>query len=157
MCDDMTDFFGGNVIFSYTRADAIRDGVLVDLSQGEMGKLCKQAGFKVPIAMTATAFGETITAGAVLKPTGEFDMPEGQSVIGRLWDVLFLLRSAVGKALRKGEKTDRVYFTVAVDDGEVTGPDGRKVRRRRDVEMYCVLGPGDQGEPVMTAMLVGED
>jgi type I site-specific restriction endonuclease len=43
----MSDDFFGEVIFYYTRAQAIKDGVLVDVS-----KLASEAGFKYPVAVT---------------------------------------------------------------------------------------------------------
>lgn len=43
------------VIFTYTRKQAIEDGVLVDLMQDEMAKLVREAGFRIPIVMTSAA------------------------------------------------------------------------------------------------------
>ena len=41
----------GPVIFSYTRAQAIEDGVLVDLTaDGKTKQLVREAGFGVPVA-----------------------------------------------------------------------------------------------------------
>ncbi len=48
----------GEVISTYTRAQGIEDGMLVDLSTGELGQLAREAGFKVPVAVTAAVFGE---------------------------------------------------------------------------------------------------
>ncbi len=139
----------GPVIFSYTRKDAIEDGVLVDLSADEVtAALCHEAGYKVPIAMTATAFGETILAGAAEDASGEFTFPAGQSVKGRLWDVLMVMRFAIAAAIRP-RQTDRVEFKVSVDrcgDGKCN-----------TVSMWCHCGPGDEGEAVLTVMLEGED
>jgi hypothetical protein len=60
------DNFWGEPIFRYTRAQAIADGVLVDLTttiddKGQL--LCQQAGFKIPVAVTRTAWERTIEAG----------------------------------------------------------------------------------------------
>ena len=41
----------GNVIYSYTRKQAIEDGVLVDITD-----VAKEAGIKYPVAITSTAF-----------------------------------------------------------------------------------------------------
>ena len=126
----------GDVIFAYTRAQAIADGVLVDLMQPETVALVAEAGFTVPLAMTAAAFVAT------LGPVGT-ELPSGQDIRGRLWDVLNLLRWAI----RRQSDADRVHFTVAVWNG----------KRHDDVNLWALIGPGDDGEPVITIMLEGED
>ena len=50
----------GEPIASYSRRQAIEDGVLVDLTQPETVRAVREAGFKWPVAMTATAFAATI-------------------------------------------------------------------------------------------------
>src|SRR5437867_583782 len=98
--DDDTSDFWGERIYSYSRAQAIADGVLVDLSTATDDKgqlLCQQAGFKVPVAITRAAWAETVEAGGTWKPDGNGEILElkgGQSLTGRLWDVLWVLRMA---------------------------------------------------------------
>ena len=143
--------FWGDPIFSYTRAQAIADGVLIDLTTAtdDRGqRLCPQAGFKVPVAITRTAWAQTIEAGGSWKPVGDGEVLElkgGQSLTGRLWDVLWMLRVASGKAAN----SDRVHFRVLVD---VEG-DGR----RDVVKLWALCGPGDDAQPVITIMVEGED
>ena len=92
------DNLWGDPIFSYTRAQAIADGVLVDLTTAADDKgqrLCPQAGFKVPVAITRTAWAQTIEVGGSWKPDGEGELLElkgGQSLTGRLWDLLWMNR-----------------------------------------------------------------
>ena len=57
----------GAVIFSYTCAQAIADGVLVDVS-----KLAKEAGFRFPVAVTAGVWAECVTV-----PEGVTGQDEG--------------------------------------------------------------------------------
>jgi hypothetical protein len=132
----------GPMIASYTRRQAIDDGVLVDLMQGQTAELVRQAGFRLPIAMTATAYGEAVShvGGDVAAA-----LPAGQSIAGRMWDLLMVLHAAIRKA-RPG--VDRVHFRLLVDDGG---------GHRRTVRLWCQVGPGDDAEPVMTVMLEGED
>jgi len=91
---DQPDNPWGEPISSYTRAQAIADGVLVDLTSATDDKghrLCPQAGFKVPVAITRTAWAQTIEAGGSWKPDGEGEVLElkgGQSLTGRLWDFM---------------------------------------------------------------------
>jgi hypothetical protein len=143
--------FWGEPVFSYSRAQAIADGVLVDLttatdSQGQF--LCEQAGFKVPVAITRAAWAKTIEAGGTWRRDGDGEILElrgGRSLTGRLWEVLWMLRVALGQA----GTTDRLDFEVLVD---VKG-DGRHAL----VKLWALCGPGDQGEPVLTIMLKNED
>src|ERR1035441_3694356 len=141
----------GEAISSYTRAQAIVDGVLVDLTTATDDKgqrLCPQVGFKVPVAITRTAWAQTIEAGGSWKPDGEGEVLElkgGQSLTGRLWDVLWMLGGASGKAAN----TDRVHFQVLVD---VDGDGGHEM-----VKLWALCGPGDDAQPVITIMVEGED
>jgi hypothetical protein len=147
------DDFWGEPIHSYSRAQAIADGVLIDLTSAtdDAGQpLCKQAGFVVPVAITATAWHETVAAGGAWEPDGDGEklkLPGGQSLTGRLWDVLWLLRIACKRA---APGTDRVHFKVLVD----THGDGR---HRATVGLWALIGPGDTVAPVITIMLEGED
>jgi hypothetical protein len=145
------DNLWGEPIFRYTRAQAIADGALVDLTTATDNKgqlLCQQAGFKVPIAITRTGWTKTIEIGGIWKPDGKgqvLELKGGQSLTGRLWDLLWMLRVASGKAA----KSDRVHFQVLVD---VHG-DGR----HNVVKLWALCGPGDDAQPVITIMVEGED
>src|SRR5512144_2788596 len=112
-----------NVIFSYTRAQAIADGVLVDVSE-----LAKEAGFRFPVAVTAGVWAECVAV-----PDGVTDQDEK----GRLWDVLNVLRFAIAKQKKDVERVD---FAVHVrnDDSEGDPP---------LVRLYALCGPGDDAEP----------
>lgn len=52
--------FFGDTLSSYSRAQAISDGVLVDLAVFEFrgAPILEQLRFSYPVAMTCTAFGE---------------------------------------------------------------------------------------------------
>jgi hypothetical protein len=114
------------IISVYTRAQAIADGVLVDIST-----LAKEAGFRVPVAVT-TAVWETLNP-------GEDDLASGQSLEGRLWDMLMMLRTSDG-----GE----ILFDVLLARHE----------KRERVELRAGIGPGDSNnQPVITIMRPGED
>jgi hypothetical protein len=133
----------GVLIFSYTRAQAIADGVLVDVS-----KLAKEAGFRYPVAVTAAVWAECVTV-----PDGV----AGQDETGRLWDVLNLLRFAIASKVAvpryalPGQNLDgeRVDFAVHVRKNSEGDPPL--------VDLYALCGPGDNGEPVVTIMLPNED
>jgi hypothetical protein len=128
---DPTDFFG-EIVHRYTRAQAIADGVLVDVTA-----TANQAGFRFPVALTQAAWGT-----AVAVPPGV----AGQDEAGRLWDVLVVLRQAV-LAHPDGHEV-RFAVHVRVGDREGTPP---------LVRLKALCGPGDAGEPVLTVMLPDED
>ena len=138
----MNDPFFGEVIHSYSRAQAIEDGVLVDLMQGEMGDLVREAGFNYPIAMTATAFDKYV------HPIGgELPKGYGQSLTGRLWDVLMMLKYAIKTQPRSPQVT--VRFRCIPNDTKTGTP--------RPALLKSICGPGDDLQPVITIMLPEED
>jgi hypothetical protein len=142
-------FDGAEIISRYTRAQAIEDGVLVDLSTGETVVLVREAGIKWPVAMTSAAWHATVGLGGkwVADPeTGgeKMELPAGQDATGRIWDVLHLLRFAIG---RQRCLTTDIRFEVRVWDG----------KRSSTVRLKSLAGPGDQGEPVLTILLCDED
>ena len=137
--DQETDFWqGAPVISSYSRAQAIEDGVLVDLLQfDDLRALVLEAGFKYPMAMTVGAFST-----AIAPIDGE--LPAGQDVKGRLWDLLMVFKAAIQSSRGPG---DRIDFSLSVWDGQ----------RHNKVDLYALCGPGDTTEPVITIMLPWED
>lgn len=127
----------GPVISSYSRAQAIEDGVLVDVSE-----IARGAGIKWPVAVTARVWG-------LIEPT-EAEQSFGQSIDGRLWDTLWMLRFAIGKS-----NADREIFYKVIYAAEMKT---NKSRLKQVTEILkAVSGPGDNGEPVITIMLPWED
>ncbi|HEX4591211.1 MAG TPA: DUF6573 family protein, partial [Gemmataceae bacterium] len=76
------------VISVYTRAQAIADGTLIDLTNATDRDRRKLSPFKFPVAMTATAFGESIAAGGQWGDDGnggqELRLPGCQDFAGRV-------------------------------------------------------------------------
>src|SRR5437773_1494903 len=71
------------VIYAYTRAQALEDGVLIDVTE-----TAREAGIKFPVALTATVWSQYV------------EVPEGvtaQDETGRLWDILWMFRCAAAK------------------------------------------------------------
>ncbi|MDZ4782065.1 MAG: DUF6573 family protein [Planctomycetia bacterium] len=121
------------LIHSYSRAQAIADGVLVDAS-----KLAAEAGFKYPVALTSAAWADCVAV-----PDGADDQDE----TGRLWDVLNVLRFAI-KSSPQVRDSSALRFKVSI----CTGKDSSE-----DIELKSICGPGDDAAPVITIMLPGED
>ncbi len=122
-----------NVISIYTRAQALQDGVLVDVSE-----LAREAGFKWPVAVTDHLFHSYIVPALAL-------VAEGQSVQGRLWDSLMCLRHAI----RSPKDDTYLRFTVLFQMSPGASP--------VPVELLSVAGPDDDGSPCLTLMLEGDD
>jgi len=129
------DLFG-DMIYLYSRADAIRDGVLIEADP----QLCREAGILWPVAISDHLWG--------FVDPGYLGEMHGQSITGRLWDLLFLFRVAAKRsATGKDRLTYRADFQMRVADQE----------RRETVTVIAVCGPGDDGEPVITLMLPEDD
>ena len=77
------------VISVYSRQQAIEDGILVDCEQTPMGEMRRQL-MKWPLAMTATAFHRY-----AWPIDEEANLPPGQSLEGRFWDVVWMFHAAV--------------------------------------------------------------
>ena len=76
IADGITAF--GPVVYSYTRAQAVADGVQVEVS-----KVAVEAGIRFPVFLTRTVYDAFVT------------VPEGvtaQDEAGRLWDIVWMLR-----------------------------------------------------------------
>ena len=73
-----------NIVYSYTRAQAIADGVQVEVT-----KTAQEAGIRFPVFITRTAFDAYVTVPPDVT---------GQDEAGRLWDVVWMLRFALRKA-----------------------------------------------------------
>jgi len=127
-----------DVIASYTREQAIEDGVLVDLrANHEHNKLVNEAGIRLPLACTARVWSECIA----MTPAAE---KAGNDVKGRLWDVLWMFATAAHLA----RAADRCAFKLYVV---------RDKAKPTLTTLHAHIGPGDDGAPVLTFMFPEED
>jgi hypothetical protein len=140
MCEnkplDAAEYFG-DVVSTYTRAQAIEDGVLVDVTQ-----TAKEAGFRWPTALTRYVWNDCV---AWSKDDNKRQVYQDES--GRLWDVLWMAFSAIDQAPGNGAQLEFHLLRV---------PRGGKRMTACLTTLKLVVGPGDQGEPVVTIMLPGE-
>lgn len=122
-----------HIIDVYTRAQALADGYLIDVTE-----TAKTTGFRVPVAITATAWAD-----CVAWDRDREVCPQDET--GRLVDVLTMARFAASG----NPGADRIGFGVLrVKCGQL---------RPKLARLVLAIGPGDRGEPVMTIMLPGED
>jgi hypothetical protein len=121
-----------DVIYRYTRADALNDGVLVDVSD-----FAREAGFAIPVAITRAVYESYIVPSNSLHS-------DGQSTEGRLWDTLSVLWFT---AKRGGGST--IMFSVLFLMDSSMEPE--------QIELKAMCHPGDTHEPVVTILLPNED
>ena len=82
VADGITAF--GPVIYAYTRAQAVADGVQVEVT-----KTAQEAGIKFPVFLTRTVFDSFVTVPQSVT---------GQDEAGRLWYLVWLTRMAIIRA-----------------------------------------------------------
>jgi len=121
--NDITKVFG-EVISRYSRADALQDGELVDVST-----TAREAGYKFPFAVTR-ALWNTLEKIPTHTPC--------QDLEGRLWDCLMVGLMAIRNA--KGGDSRVVFEVILSIEGS----------RKKMQTIVIDLGPGDQAEPVFT-------
>jgi hypothetical protein len=121
-------------VFSYTRSQAVADGVQVEVT-----KTAAEAGIKFPVFLTRGVFDAYVEV-----PPGV----TGQDEAGRLWDIVWMLRFAILKA-RPGVQRIPVALYVRQSNTE----------RPRLVKLIATCGPLDidDPQPAITVMLPDED
>ena len=123
----------GEIIYSYTRAQAVADGLQVEVS-----KVAAEAGIRFPVFLTRTVYDQFVT------------VPEGvtaQDEAGRLWDIVWMTRFGIIRA-RPG--VDRIPVALYVRNDN---------QRSRLVKLVATCGPLDidDPQPAITVMLPDED
>ena len=132
---DGTLWADAEVISVYTRAQAIADGALIDITE-----TAREKGFKYPVAMTRAAWGDFVAwIEADNQRKGTF-----QDEAGRLWDVLTMLWFAARRCAG-----DTMRFQVLRVPREGRG------RKARIATLKAVIGPGDDCAPCEVLQGVG--
>ena len=123
----------GPVIYAYTRAQAIADGVQVDVT-----KTAQEAGIKYPLFLTRAVFDKYVAV-----PEGV----TGQDEAGRLWDVVWMARFAI---LRARPGVDRIPVALYVRNDN---------RAARLVKLIATCGALDidDPQPAITILMPDED
>jgi len=123
----------GEVIYSYTRAQAVADGVQVDVS-----KVTAEAGIRFPVFLTRTVFDSFVTV-----PEGV----TGQDEAGRLWDIVWMLRFGI---LRRPPGCTRIPVALYVRNDN---------HRAKLVKLIATCGPLDidDPQPAITVLMPDED
>jgi len=134
---DTNDFFG-EVIYSYTRAQAIEDGVLVDMSEA-----AKKTGFNFPVAVTSSVWRKYIGWN-----DEDSKRQVSQDENARLRDFLLMLLFSIKLSRNNSDQINYVLDIVPCDG---------KSRTAKRTQLKAIIGGGDDGEHVLTIMLPNED
>ena len=123
----------GEVIYAYSRAQAVADGFQVEVT-----KTAQEAGIRFPVFLTRTVYDSFVTV-----PPGV----TAQDEAGRLWDIVWMLRFAILKA-QPGQA--RLPFALYVRNDN---------RAPRLIKLIAMCGPLDMDapEPAITIMMPDED
>ena len=143
--DTMKEIFG-DVIYAYTRAQAIEDGVLIDVTE-----TAREAGVKVPTALTSAVWADYVAVPE--------EMKGHQDESGRLWDLLWMFSIAVRTGRMKGDIGIFEVIFAKPDKGDWRSNeqphDGSRTQRL--VTLKAVCGPSDDGSPCITILRPEED
>ena len=123
----------GEIIYAYTRAQAVADGVQIEVT-----KTAQEAGIRFPVFLTRTVFDAYVAVPPDVS---------GQDEAGRLWDVLWMTRFAI---LRAKPGVDRIPVALYVRNDN---------RAAKLVKLIATCGPLDIDDPspAITVMLPDED
>jgi hypothetical protein len=122
------------IVYAYTRAQAVADGVQVEVT-----KTAEEAGIRFPVFITRAAFDHCVAV-----PAGVTCQDEA----GRLWDVVWMLRFAI---LRARPGADRIPVALYVRNSDHERP------RLTKLIAVCSALDIDDPSPAITVMLPDED
>ena len=122
---------GKSTIYSYTREQAIKDRLLVDITL-----MAQRAGFPYPVAVTSGVWG------LIIQPA----IAKGQSIHSQLWDLLTALKTAVNYQSAGG---DRTRFPVVFNN--------RPVEEYLGESLWAMIQMDNDHKPVFTIIQEGED
>ncbi|WP_411275756.1 DUF6573 family protein [Diaphorobacter sp. LI3] len=108
----------------------------------DVTETAREAGFRIPVAMTAAAWADTVEW-----TEADSKRQTGQDQSGRLRDVVWMAYLA---ARRGGTESSKAFQLLRVPRG------GRGVRPRLTT-LHIHIGPDDAGNPVITLLTPNED
>jgi len=123
----------GEVIYSYTRKQAVADGFQVDVTA-----TAQEAGILFPVFLTRAVFDAYVAVPQDVT---------GQDEAGRLWDILHMLRFAIYRAQ---PDQSRLHFALYIRNDN---------RRPKLVKLIATCGALDidNPRPAITVMMPDED
>ena len=121
-----------NTIFEYTRAQAISDGVLINLSSSFPSDTRM---FRWPLACSSAVWNLIESAAS----------SEDVDPALYVWDIAFMAHVAIKSAPNSGSSELPFKVTMPLTENGT------------EHKLKLVCGPGDNGEPVLTILLPEED
>ena len=112
----------GKIVYQYTRAQAVADGLQVDVTRQTV-----EAGIRFPVFLTRAVYDAYVTVPPDVA---------AQDEAGRLWDVVWMLRLALRKA-QPGQS--RLPFALYVRN---VGPHPKLIK------LVAMCGPTDLDDPL---------
>ena len=123
----------GEIVYAYTRAQAVADGVQVEVT-----KTAQEAGIRFPMFLTRTVYDSYVTVPPDVS---------GQDESGRLWDIVWMTRFAIIRA-KPGMNRVPVALYVRNDN-----------RAAKLIKLVATCGPLDidDPQPAITVAMPDED
>jgi hypothetical protein len=121
------------IIYSYTRKQAIADGFQIDVTEA-----AREAGIRFPVFITRGVFENYVAVPPDVS---------GQDEAGRLWDIVWMLRFAIRKA---AQGQNRLPFALYIRNDN---------HRPKLVKLIAVCSARDMDntQQTITVMLPDED
>ena len=125
-------FTNADIISTYTRADIIADGYMIDITANypEEARL-----FKYPVAISLAIWA--IVDKAANNPTA------GNTHAGIIWDILYM---SIHGIVKKYSEAEHLYNVIITGAGQQT-----------EYTFKAICGANDDGSPCITILLPEED
>lgn len=136
-----TNFFGEMDVFhSYTRAEALDDGSLVDATEA-----AHRRGYRAPVAFSRAAWARFVAVPYAEPASGLEAVTEAELLDAVLVKAIRAVFDAIAKDPSANGRIPVLFGDISEEGGETPSI----------LDLH--LGPGDEGEMVFTFMLPGED
>jgi len=129
----------GEIVYAYTRAQAVADGVQVEVT-----KVAAEAGIRFPMFLTRAVYDSFVT---VPESVTGGKCGSHQDEAGRLWDIVWMTRFGI---IRAKPGVDRIPVALYVRNEN---------HRAKLIKLIATCGPLDidDPQPAITVMMPDED
>jgi len=140
------NIFGWEIVSTYTRTEAVADGVQVAIPQ----EISREAGILHPVFLTRSVYDKYVR------------VPQGMDFLdeeGRLYDLLFVFAMQAKKSTASAFVFEFVCYLPDDEDWTIYERICEGNKRLREVSLKAVIGPMDinLSSPAITIMVIDED